>query len=70
MLRIATAGIEITLLIILAYYLLVFIRATGAVQALKGIALLGLAFGLAKLIHLDVLFALFSRSFSYLFLPW
>jgi len=68
MIRIATAGIEITLLIILVYYLLVFIRATGAVQALKGIALLGLAFGLAKLIHLDVLFSLFSRSFSYLFL--
>lgn len=68
MLRIITAGIEITLLIVLVYYFLVFIRATGAVQALKGIALLGLAFALAKLIHLDVLFSLFSRSFSYLFL--
>lgn len=68
MIRIATAGIEITLLIILTYYFLVFIRATGAVQALKGIALLGLAFGLAKLIHLDVLFSLFSKTFSYLFL--
>lgn len=70
MFRLATAGIEITILIILCYYFLVFIKATGAVQSLKGIALLGLTFGLAKLIHLDVLGSFFSRSYPYLFLAF
>ncbi|MFH1038565.1 MAG: diadenylate cyclase CdaA [PVC group bacterium] len=70
MIRLATAGIEVTILIILCYYFLVFIRATGAAQALKGIAVLALTFGLARLIHLDVLFSLFSRTFSYLFLSF
>lgn len=70
MLRILTAGIEITILVIILYYFLVFIRATGAVQALKGLALLGLAFGLAWLIRLDVLYSIFTHLFSYLFLAF
>lgn len=70
MLRVLTAGIEIAVLSILFYYILVFIRATGAVPALKGIALLGLAFALARLFRLDVLFSIFARSLPYLFLAF
>lgn len=70
MVRILTSGIEIAILAIILYYFFVFIRATGAVQALKGLALLLLAFGLARLIRLDVLFSLFSRTFPYLFLAF
>ncbi len=70
MVRILTSGIEIAILAIILYYFFVFIRATGAVQALKGLALLILAFGLARLIRLDVLFSLFTRSFPYLFLAF
>jgi len=70
MIRIITAGVEIAILSVLIYYILVFIRATGAVPILKGIGLLAIAFGLAKLLHLDVLFSLFARSFPYLFLAF
>ncbi len=70
MVRILTSGLEIAILAIILYYFFVFIRATGAVQALKGLALLLLAFGLARLIRLDVLFSLFSRTFPYLFLAF
>jgi diadenylate cyclase len=70
MVRLLTSGIEIAILVIILYYFLVFIRATGAVQALKGLALLGLAFGLARLIRLDVLFSLFIGTIPYLFLAF
>lgn len=70
MVRYFTSGIEISILVIILYYFFVFIRATGAVQALKGLALLALAFGLARLIRLDVLFSLFTSSFPYLFLAF
>ncbi len=70
MVRILTSGLEIAILAVILYYFFVFIRATGAVQALKGLALLLLAFGLARLIRLDVLFSLFSRTFPYLFLAF
>ena len=70
MLRILTAGVEIAILSVLFYYILIFLRATGAVPALKGIALLALAFVLFWLLHLDVLFSLFSQSFPYLFLAF
>ena len=70
MFRVFTSGLEIAILVVILYYFFVFIRATGAVQALKGLALLGLAFGLARLIRLDVLFSIFTRSFPYLFLAF
>ncbi len=65
-----TSGLEIAILVVILYYFLVFVRATGAVQALKGLALLGLAFGLARLIRLDVLSSLFVRTIPYLFLAF
>lgn len=70
MIRLLTAIIEISIISVLVYYILVFIRATGAVPALKGIGLLAIAIALARLFHLDVLFSLFSRSFPYLFLAF
>ncbi len=70
MVRIITSGIEIALLVVILYYFFVFIRATGAVQALKGLALLLLTFGLARLIRLDVLFSLFTLTLPYLFLAF
>ena len=70
MIRFLTAGVEIAIITVLVYYVLVFIRATGAVPILKGIGLLALAFGLAKLLHLDVLFSLFARAIPYLFLAF
>jgi len=70
MFRLLTSGIEIAILVIILYYFFVFIRATGAVQALKGLALLGLAFGLARLFRLDVLFSLFVGTIPYLFLAF
>ena len=70
MIRTITAGVEIAALSILFYYLLIFIRATGAVQALKGLFILGLVFALAKILQLGVLFAIFAYILPYLFLAF
>jgi diadenylate cyclase len=68
MLRVLTALIEISALSILFYYTLIFIRATGAVQALKGLFILGLIVAFAKILRLEVLFSIFVYFLPYLFL--
>lgn len=68
MIRIITAGAEILVLSVVFYYTLIFFRQTGAVQALRGLAILGFGFVLARIFRLDVLSSLFVRGFPFLFL--
>ena len=68
MIRIVTAGVEILVLSVVFYYTLIFFRQTGAVQALRGLAILGFGFVLARVLRLDVLSSLFVRGFPFLFL--
>ena len=68
MLRIVTAGVEIAVLSVVFYYTMIFFRQTGAVQALRGLAILGIGFVLARVFRLDVLSSLFVRGFPFLFL--
>jgi diadenylate cyclase len=49
---------------------LIFIRQAGAVQALVGFAMLGVAFVLAKTLHLYVLASIFTLLFPFLFLAF
>ncbi len=70
MLRFLTAGVEIITLAVIFYYVLIFIRQAGAVQALVGFAMLGVAFILAKILHLYVLASIFTLFFPFLFLAF
>jgi len=62
--------IEIAVLAVIFYYVLVFIRSTGSLQALRGIGILGMIVLFAWIFNFDVLFALFSRSVPYLALAF
>jgi len=61
---------EVAVLSVIFYYILVFVRSTGAVQALRGIFFLGVVILLSRILRLDVLYALFSRSVPYLALAF
>ena len=70
MLRLLTAGVEITVLSVIIYYLILFLRGTGAVQALRGMLFLGLIVALSRILRLEVLFSIFARSLPFLFLAF
>ena len=70
MLRLLIAGVEITVLSVILYYLILFLRGTGAVQALRGMLFLGLIVALSRILRLDVLFSIFARGLPFLFLAF
>ncbi len=70
MLRLLTAAVEITVLSVVIYYLILFLRGTGAVQALRGMVVLGVVFALSRVLQLEVLFSIFARSLPFLFLAF
>jgi len=65
-----TAVVEIAVLSVIFYYVLIFIRSTGSLQALKGIGILGVVVFLAWFFKLEVLYTIFSRSVPYLALAF